>query len=90
MSDCMKRLMFLSKGREKILEVLMEFGELNISKIIRHTSLNHKVANAYLKEMVSLGLVKERKFGRVRMFRISDPETLKQMLRSAFDSKTSS
>ncbi|MEM1991197.1 MAG: winged helix-turn-helix domain-containing protein [Nitrososphaerota archaeon] len=76
----MKSLMSLSRGRRKILETLAKFGEVNISKIIRHTSLNCKVVNVYLKEMESLGLVKERKFGRVRMFRLYDSETFMRML----------
>lgn len=75
MSSYIKSLTPLSRGRKKILEILMKFGEISISRIIKHTSLNHRVVNAYLKEMVSLGLVKERKFGRVRMFRLSDSET---------------
>ncbi len=70
------------------MEVLAKFGEVNISKIIRHTSLNHKVVNAYLKEMESLGLVKERKFGRVRMFRLSDPRIITQIFQNAFEPKT--
>lgn len=90
MNDYMKSLMTFSKGRKKILEVLLKFGEVNISRIIKHTMLNHKIVNTYLREMVSLGLVKERKFGRVRMFRLSDSELLMQMLRNADGSKTSS
>jgi len=82
-------LVSFSKGRKKILEVLLKFGEVNISRIIKHTMLNHKLVNTYLREMMSLGLVKERKFGRVRMFRLSDSERFVQMLQNTTGSKTS-
>ncbi|MEM2909964.1 MAG: helix-turn-helix domain-containing protein [Nitrososphaerota archaeon] len=90
MSGHMKSPTPLSRGKKKILEVLANFGEVNISKIIKHTSLNHKLVNTYLKEMESLGLVRERRFGRVRMFRLSDSDVLKRMLRNVVELEGSS
>ncbi len=58
-----------SKGRIKILKVLALEGELNITAITRKTELNHSAVISHLKFLVKAGLVEEKTFGRVRIYR---------------------
>ncbi|MCD6301361.1 MAG: winged helix-turn-helix transcriptional regulator [Staphylothermus sp.] len=60
----------MSSSKEQILEVLEKYGELNISKLARITGLHYRVLIKRLKELVEEGLVEERRFGRLRLFRI--------------------
>lgn len=63
---------FSSKGRVRILRILVEIGELNISEIARRAGLNYATADQHLKVLENSGLVRQRKFGRVRMYRFCD------------------
>lgn len=60
----------MSNSKEQILEVLKKYGELNISKLARITGIHYRVLVKRLKELVEEGLVEERRFGRLRLFRI--------------------
>ena len=53
-----------------ILEVLQKYGELNITRISRLTGLHYRVVSKKLLELVEMGFVEERRFGRLRLFRI--------------------
>ncbi|MDH5806372.1 MAG: helix-turn-helix domain-containing protein [Candidatus Methanomethylicaceae archaeon] len=61
---------FSSKGKVKILRVLSEREELNISAIVKKTGLNHSTINTHLKKLCELGIIEEKKFGRIRIFRL--------------------
>lgn len=69
---------FSSRGRVKILKVLSEREELNISAIARKSGLNHSTTDAHLRRLCELGIVEEKKFGRIRIFRLrrEDPRGL--------------
>ena len=58
-----------SRARVKILKILAENNELNISSIIKKTNLNHKNVLNHLNYLKSLNLVQEKNFGRIRIFR---------------------
>ncbi|HDI02328.1 MAG TPA: MarR family transcriptional regulator [Ignisphaera sp.] len=60
----------MSNSKEQILEVLEKYGELNISKLARITGIHYRVLVKRLKVLVEEGLVEERRFGRLRLFRI--------------------
>ncbi len=59
-----------SRGRIKILKTLFNQGEINITRIVKMTGLNHKNVEKHLETLVSLGLVKEKKIGRIRLYSI--------------------
>lgn len=61
-----------SKGRVRVLRVLMEAGELNASEIARRANLNYSTALSHLLALKRVGLVEERKYGRIRIFKIAD------------------
>jgi len=57
-----------SKGRVKILKLLLDKGQLNISRIVKETKLHHKLVVRHLNELIDMGLVVERRYGRLRLF----------------------
>jgi DNA-binding transcriptional ArsR family regulator len=62
-------LVFSSRGRAKILDLLVKHNEMNISEIIRRTSLNHSSAVRHLKSLGDLGFIQEKIFGRIKIYR---------------------
>jgi DNA-binding transcriptional ArsR family regulator len=60
---------FSSRGRAKILDLLAKHDEMNISEIIRRTSLNHSSVKHHLKALEDLGFVQEKVFGRIKIYR---------------------
>jgi DNA-binding transcriptional ArsR family regulator len=57
-----------SKGRIKVLQVLSESGELNISEVGRRTGLNYSSVERHLVKLEKLGLLKEKRYGKIRIF----------------------
>jgi DNA-binding transcriptional ArsR family regulator len=57
-----------SKGRVRVLEILSESGELNISEISRRTGLNYTSVERHLTKLEKLGLLKEKRYGKIRIF----------------------
>jgi len=63
---------FSSRGRVKILRLLVEIGELNISEIARRTGLNYATAIQHLSALEAAGLVCHKSFGRIRIYRLNE------------------
>jgi DNA-binding transcriptional ArsR family regulator len=63
---------FSSKGRVKILRLLVEIGELNISEIARRAGLNYATANQHLGILEKAGLIYHKSFGRIRIYRLNE------------------
>jgi DNA-binding transcriptional ArsR family regulator len=61
--------LFSSRGRTKIIRLLAECGELNISEIARRTQLNHSTTRRHLQFLERAKLVQEKTFGRIRIYR---------------------
>jgi len=74
-----------SRGRVKVLKVLMAAGELNISELVRRAGLNHSAALAHVEALKQAGLLEEKHFGRIRILkaRLEDPRV--QALKKAFE-----
>jgi DNA-binding transcriptional ArsR family regulator len=60
-----------SKGRIRVLEVLTESGELNISEVSRRTGLNYTSVERHLMKLKDLGLLKEKRYGKIRIFEVT-------------------
>jgi predicted transcriptional regulator len=58
-----------SRARVKILKILANENELNISSIIKKAHLNHKNVITHLKYLKQVNLIQEKKFGRIKIFR---------------------
>ena len=63
---------FSSKPRMKILKLVSRLGALNVSDIARRINLNYSTTNQHLKLLESEGILKQRVYGRVRMYRFND------------------
>ena len=57
-----------SKGRIRVLEVLTESGELNISEVSRRTGLNYTSVERHLMKLKNMGLLNEKRYGKIRIF----------------------
>ena len=57
-----------SRGRIRTLQILSESGELNISEVSRRTGLNYTSVERHLVKLAKLGLVKEKRYGKIRIF----------------------
>lgn len=75
---------FASRGRVKILKILVEEGELNISEIGRRARLNHGTTIQHLDFLSKAGIIQEKAFGRIRIYRLKEENVKAQALRSFF------
>jgi predicted transcriptional regulator len=62
---------FSSRLRMKILKILSEVGELNISGIARRLGVNYGTTNKHLNVLENEGIVQHKRFGRMRIYRLN-------------------
>ena len=74
-----------SKGRIMILKILAEMEELNISAIARVTNLNHSTTAQHLDFLTKAGLVQEKRFGRIKIFRYKSENIKAKSLKRLFE-----
>ncbi|MEM0355583.1 MAG: winged helix-turn-helix transcriptional regulator [Desulfurococcaceae archaeon] len=60
----------MSSVENKIIEVLQNYGELNVTKISKLTGISFKTLDKYLKKLLKEGVIEERRFGRLRLLRL--------------------
>jgi DNA-binding transcriptional ArsR family regulator len=77
--------LFSSRGRIKILKELAESNELNISELCRRVDLNHSSTKSHLEVLLNSGLIEEKKFGRIKIYRYKIEDLRARSLRSFFD-----
>jgi predicted transcriptional regulator len=77
---------FSSKGRVKILKILAEIGELNISEIARRAGLNYTTTNQHLQVLENYNLVRHKTFGRIRIFRFDQENPRAKMIKKLMES----
>lgn len=63
---------FSSKLRIKILKLLMQMGELNVSEIARKLSVNYNIVNKHLKVLEDEDIIQHKVFGRIRLYRLNE------------------
>ena len=76
---------FSSKGRVKILRILSEIGELNISEIARRAGLNYTTTNQHLQVLENNKLIRHKTFGRIRIFRYNGENARARMIRQLIE-----
>ena len=76
---------FSSKGPMRILKVLTEIAELHVSDIARRTGLNYSSTNQHLRVLESLGLIRNKKYGRVRFFRFDEANPGARMVKELIE-----
>ncbi|MCW4044091.1 MAG: winged helix-turn-helix domain-containing protein [Candidatus Bathyarchaeota archaeon] len=63
---------FSSKPRMKILKLIARLGTLNISEITKRTKLNYTATNQHLKLLETEGILQQRTYGRIRMYKFNE------------------
>ena len=63
---------FSSRLRIKILKILVQVGELNVSEIARRLSVNYNTTKEHLKVLEDEGLLQHKVFGRIRLYRLNE------------------
>lgn len=76
---------FSSRGRIKILKELAASNELNISELCRRVDLNHSSTKSHLEVLLKSGLIEEKKFGRIKIYRYKIEDLRARSLRSLFN-----
>jgi DNA-binding transcriptional ArsR family regulator len=76
---------FSSKGRVKILKILAEIRELNISEIARRAGLNYTTTNQHLQVLENHKLVRHKTFGRIRIFRFDEENPRAKMIKDLIE-----
>jgi len=62
---------FSSRLRVKILKILAQVGELNVSEIARRLRVNYKTTNGHLRILEGEGILQHKVFGRIRLYRFN-------------------
>ncbi len=62
---------FSSYGRVKVMGVIMRSEELNISEITRRAGISHSAVELHLNFLVKAGLLTEKRFNRIRIFKVN-------------------
>jgi DNA-binding transcriptional ArsR family regulator len=76
---------FSSRGRIKILKELADSSELNISELCRRVDLNHSSTKSHLEVLLRSGLIEEKKFGRIKIYRYKIEDLRARSLKSLFN-----
>lgn len=63
---------FSSKLRIKIIKILMQMGELNVSEIARRLGVNYKTTDKHLKILEDEEVLQRKVFGRIRLYRLNE------------------
>jgi predicted transcriptional regulator len=74
-----------SKSRMKILKLIYQLGQLNVSDVARRLKLNFASTSKHLKFLESEGILQERTYGRVRMYRFNDGSAKAKALQNLLD-----
>jgi DNA-binding transcriptional ArsR family regulator len=63
---------FSSRLRIKILKILVQVGELNVSEIARRLGVNYNTTREHLKVLEGEGILQHKVFGRIRLYRLNE------------------
>ncbi len=77
--------LFSSKGRVKILKELVDSAELNISELCRRVGLNHTTTKSHLRVLIASGLIEEKTFGRIKIYRYRIEDLRARSLKNFFE-----
>jgi predicted transcriptional regulator len=72
---------FSSKGRVRILKILTEIGELNISDIARRAKLNYTTTNNHLQYLENVEIIRHKRFGRIRIYQLNEENQQARIIR---------
>lgn len=76
---------FKSRGRVLVLKILCK-GELNISAICSESGIGNVSITRHLNALVALGVIQEKRFGRIKIYRLCIENTRVQNIKTLLDS----
>ncbi len=76
---------FSSKSRVKILKLVYQLGQLNVSDVARRLKLNFASTSEHLKVLESEEILQERTYGRVRMYRFNEGSAKAKAVQNLLD-----
>jgi DNA-binding transcriptional ArsR family regulator len=76
---------FSSKSRMKILKLIYQLGQLNVSDVARRLKLNFASTSGHLKLLECEDILQERKYGRVRMYRFNEGSAKAKAVQNLID-----
>jgi predicted transcriptional regulator len=76
---------FSSKLRIKILKVLHNVGELNVSEIARRLNINYMSASKHMKILEDENILQHKHFGRIRLYRINEKSAKAKAVQNLID-----
>ncbi len=77
--------LFSSRGRVKIIKFLAKAEEVNISELCRRVKLNHSTTRSHLDVLIASGLVEEKVFGRIKIYRYRGEDLRARSLKNFID-----
>jgi predicted transcriptional regulator len=76
---------FSSKLRMKILKILHNVGELNVSEIARRLNVNYMSASKHMKTLEDEGILQHKLFGRIRLYRFNEQSPKAKAVQNLID-----
>jgi predicted transcriptional regulator len=76
---------FCSKSRMKILKLIYQLGQLNVSDVARRLKLNYSSTSEHLKVLEFEGILQKRTYGRVRMYRFNEGSAKAKAVQNLLD-----
>jgi predicted ArsR family transcriptional regulator len=76
---------FCSRVRMKILKVLAQLGELNISEITRRLGINYQTTAKHLDILEAEGILQHKKFGRIRLYKLNEHSPKARAIQALLD-----
>ncbi len=76
---------FSSRGKTKIIKLLALRNELNISKIVELTGLNHYSVKSHLFFFKEMNFIQEKTFGRIKIYRFKTENLKAKALKNLID-----
>jgi predicted transcriptional regulator len=76
---------FSSRLRIRILKILFNVGELNVSEIARRLKINYVSASKQMKVLEDEGILQHKMFGRIRLYRVNEQSPKAKAVQNLID-----
>jgi DNA-binding transcriptional ArsR family regulator len=76
---------FSSKIPMRILKILVQMSELNVSEIARRLRVNYVTTSKHLKALEDEGVVLHKMFGRIRLYRLNEHSSKARAVQNLID-----
>mgnify|MGYP003886480463 CR=1 FL=1 len=75
---------FSSRGRVRILYLMARKGSINITRLFKEAGLSYETTWRHLRRLLDLGIVKEVRLGRLRIFQLNEEHPLADRIVALF------